>query len=218
MNVSTRNLGRSIRDSINGKLCPVMATDAEIIGAVLQGDIDRYGEVVDRYQLAAWKLAYSFVGNFEDAKELSQNGIVKAYRHLNGFRGKARFSTWLYRIIVNECKDFFKRKARQPLTVPLALEDPESNDPVLFDLADPTGDPRDVMENKELGKKISEAIKRLPMKQQTAFILCHLHGLPLEEAARVMGVRLGTVKAHLFRATESLRTSLEPLAAAEDWR
>ena len=59
-----------------------MATDAEVIVAVLQGDVDRYAELVIRYQHAAWKLAYSFVGNWDDAKELSQNGFVKAYQRL----------------------------------------------------------------------------------------------------------------------------------------
>lgn len=192
----------------DGTLCSVMATEQEIIQAVLAGDIDHYGELVNRYQLAAWKLAYGLVGNFEDAKELSQNGFVKAYRHLRQFRGKSQFSTWLYRIIVNECKDFFKAKARQPFIVSLSSDDSETDDPVLFDLADPGGNPRDVMENKELGKKISRAIQRLPLKQRTAFVLCHLHGLPLEEASGVMGVRLGTIKAHLFRAGTSLRESI----------
>jgi len=186
-----------------------MATDTEIIQAVLGGDIDQYGELVNRYQLAAWKLAYGLVGNFEDAKELSQNGFVKAYRHLRQFRGKSRFSTWLYRIIVNECKDFFKAKARQPLTVSLSSDDPETDEPVLFEVADPAGNPRDAMEDKELAKKISRAIQKLPLKQQTAFVLCRLNGLSLEEASGAMGVRLGTIKAHLFRAMENLRESIQ---------
>ncbi len=198
------------RTAVNdGTLCPDMADDAEVIEAVLRGESDRYGELVDRYQLAAWKLAYGLVGNFEDAKELSQNGFVKAYRHLRQFRGKSRFSTWLYRIIVNECKDFFKSKTRQPLLVSLSCGDPETDEPILFETADPAGDPRDVMENKEMAKKISRAIQMLPLKQRAAFVLCRLNGLSLAEAAGTMGVRLGTVKAHLFRAMENLRENIQ---------
>jgi RNA polymerase sigma-70 factor (ECF subfamily) len=68
-----------------------MATDAEVIAAVLRGDTERYAELVTRYQPAAWKLAYSFVGNWEDAKDVSQNGFVNAYQRLRSFRRDAKF-------------------------------------------------------------------------------------------------------------------------------
>jgi len=189
-----------------------MATDTEIIEAVLGGDADRYAELVTRYQLAAWKLAYGFVGNAEDARDISQNGFVKAFRHLRAFRRRSQFSTWLYRIIVNECKDFFKRKARQPQLVLLSANPglDDSDDPILFEVADPAGDPRDALANEELAKTLGEAMRTLPRNQRTAFVLHHLHGMPLAEVSEVMGCRIGTVKAHLFRACEQLRIRLAP--------
>ena len=197
-----------------------MATDTEVIDAVLRGDKDRYAELVTRYQLATWKLAYGFVGNFEDAKELSQNGFVKAYHHLRQFRGRSKFSTWLYRIVVNECKDFFKRKARRPRLVSLVPNpgaDSDDDQP-LFEVADPAGDPSDSLATRELAAHLSEAIHVLPMKQRTAFVLHHLNGLSLEEASQVMGCRVGTVKAHLFRACEQLRIRLAPYVRLETRR
>ncbi len=191
-----------------------MASDDEVIEAVLHGDIDRYAELVTRYQAAAWRMAYSFVGNLEDAKELSQNGFVKAYQHLGQFRGRSKFSTWLYRIVANECKDFFKRKARQPAVVSLD-PDPERDDPVLFDLADDAGGPRDVLANRELATELGMAIQQLYGNQRAAFILHHLNGLSLEETAHIMGCRVGTVKAHLFRACEKLRIHLTPYVTME---
>lgn len=185
-----------------------MASDAEIIEAVLQGDVERYGELVERYQLAAWKLAVSFVGNVEDAKELAQDGFVQAYRHLRQFRGAARFSTWLYRIVANECKDFFRARARQPELVALSVDNPEE-DSIPFELADPGGDPREALHLRELAARITRALERLPMSQRAAFVLHHLNGLPLQEVADVMGCRVGTVKTHLFRATETLRTEVQ---------
>jgi len=182
-----------------------MATDTEIIQAVLAGEVDRYAELVTRYQLAAWKLAYSFVGNAEDARDISQNGFVKAFQHLSAFRRRAKFSTWLYRIIVNECKDFFKRKARQPQVVSLSGDSDDPDDPILFEVADPAGDPRDALANEELARTLGKAIRILPRKQRTAFVLHHLHGMPLTEVSEVMDCRVGTVKAHLFRACEQLR-------------
>lgn len=191
-----------------------MDGDLEVIHAVLQGDTERYGELVSRYQLSAWKLAYGFVGNFEDARDISQNGFVKVYRHLRAFREKAKFSTWLYRIIANECKDFLRRKKRQPELVELRFEY-TGDEPAPYDPPDTAAGPREAASQKELGGKMSRAISRLPLKQKTAFILHHLQGLPQEEVAEVMGCSLGAVKAHLFRANGTLRAIIEPLLRTE---
>lgn len=192
-----------------------MATDAEVIEAVLHGDVDRYAELVIPYQQAAWRLAYGFVGNWDDAKELSQNGFVKAYRHLRAFRKQAKFSTWLYRIIANECKDFFKRNNRRPRLVSQP-EGVETDDPVVFEVADPGGDPSDILAARELAGCIQQAIGQLAGKQRTAFVLHHLNGLPIDEVAGVMGCRVGTVKSHLFRSCERLRVALSPYLQAQE--
>lgn len=190
------------------------SSDAEIIEAVLQGDVERYGELVERYQLAAWKLAISFVGNVEDAKELAQEAFVQAYRRLRQFRGAARFSTWLYRIVANECKDFFRARARGPDLVSLSVDNAEE-DSIPFELRDPADDPRDALASRELAVRIARALERLPMSQRTAFVLHHLNGLPLQEVAQVMGCRVGTVKAHLFRAAETLSRTVAPFVTTE---
>ncbi len=188
-----------------------MSTDPEVIEAVLRGELDQYAVLVDRYERAALQLAFSFVGNFEDAKEISQNGFVKAYQKLAAFRREAKFSTWLYRIVVNECKDFLRRKARRPGFVSLGQgRGEEEGEMELFEVADPKGDPRQLLQEKELGRRLSRAIGRLSERQKTAFCLHHVNGFSQEEVSQVMGCRLGTVKAHLARAAEALRESMEP--------
>jgi RNA polymerase sigma-70 factor (ECF subfamily) len=87
--------------------------------------------------------------------------------------------------------------------------EPDVDGACLFvDVEDPAASPRDQLANRELGRQLSAAIGRLPMKQRTAFLLHHVHGLPLAEVAAVMRCRLGTVKSHLFRATEHLKETL----------
>ena len=194
-----------------------MATDSEIIQAVLHGATDRYAELVDRYQGATIKLAYGFVGNYEDARELSQNGFVNAYQHLRQFRGQSKFSTWLYRIVVNECKDFLRHKARKAGVVSLSA-DPDDEAGGTFEVADPGGGPGEELANRELATQLTQAIEQLPMKQRTAFVLHHVEGLTLEEVAQVMDCRVGTVKAHVFRAAERLRELLKPLLSHLDVR
>lgn len=185
-------------------------SDAETIQAVLDGDVDRFAELVDKYQEHSLKLAFSLLGNYEDAKDVSQEAFINAYRSLAHFRGGAKFATWLYRIVVNECKDVYKWRARQPVVVATVGEpEPELDGACLFvDVEDPAASPRDQLENRELGRQLSTAIGKLPMKQRTAFLLHHVHGLPLEEVASVMRCRLGTVKSHVFRATVHLKEAL----------
>lgn len=186
-----------------------MATEAEIIESVLRGDVERYAELVTRYQAAAWQVAFGLVGNWEDAKDCSQNSLVKAYQHLRGFRREAKFSTWLYRIVVNECKDFLNRRGRAPQAVALPV-DPEVDGFVLFDVEDPAKHAGQLAMDHELARQISEAVQALSLHQRTAFVLHHLQGLSVEETAGVIGCRVGTAKAHLFRACEHLRSRLAP--------
>ena len=188
--------------------------DAQIIQAVLAGEVDRYAEVVDKYQGQAIRLAFSLLGNYEDAKDASQEAFVSAYRALARFRGHATFSTWLYRIVINECKDVYRRRARQPMIAArVGQADPDAPDAdALFvtDAADPSGGPGDHLANQELSQTLSRSIQALPLKQRSAFLLHHVHGLPLDEVANVMRCRIGTVKSHLFRSTAHLRISLGP--------
>jgi len=187
-------------------------SDAETIQAVRRGDVDRYAELVNKYQEMALKVAFSLLGNHEDAKDASQEAFVSAYRSLDRFRSGAKFSTWLYRIVVNECKDVYKRRARQPVVVAVVgPADPEADDACLFvEVDDPAASPSDQLANRELARTLSAAIGALPMTQRTAFLLHHVHGLPLDDVAAVMGCRIGTVKSHLFRSTERLRNHLTP--------
>ena len=194
-------------------------SDAETIRAVLDGDVDRYAELVEQYHGQAVRLAFSFLGNYEDARDVSQDAFVSAYEALGRFRAASKFSTWLYRILVNKCKDACRRRARQPATVAsVGPSGPEADpDDGLFvvDVADPGADPSGRLAHQELARALSDAIGELPMKQRAAFVLHHVHGLSLEEAADAMGCRVGTVKSHVFRATESLRRQLSPWVAKE---
>jgi len=194
-----------------------MASDADAIQAVLHGDADRYAELVDKYQGQAIRLAFSFLGNYEDARDASQDAFVSAYRSLARFRGGAKFSTWLYRIIMNACKDARRRRSRQPVVVATIGEpDPDPDATGLFvEVDDPAAGPSEQLANRELALALSQAVQSLPEHQRTAFLLHHVHGVSLEEAAEVMRCRVGTVKSHVFRATAALRVRLSPWLAKE---
>ncbi len=185
-------------------------SDHEIIAAVLRGDLERYAELVERYHRQALRLAFSLLGNHADAEDVSQDAFVSAYRALARFRGQAQFSTWLFRIIINKCKDHFRSRHRQPVMVAIGEPDPERDGHLFIDVEDPAAGPSDRAGSREMVARLSTAIEALPMRQRAAFTLHHLHGLPLPEVAAVLGCRQGTVKAHIFRATSQLRRALSP--------
>ncbi len=91
-----------------------------------------------------------------------------------------------------------------------SLTDPETDDPILFEVPDPTGSPRDAASDREVATELSCAIGGLSEKQRTVFVLHHLQGIPLAEIGQMMGCRVGTVKVHIFRAMAQLRTALSP--------
>ena len=184
--------------------------DADVVAAVLAGDIERYADLVERYRDRTLRVAFTLLGNYQDAEDAAQEAFVSAYRGLARFRREAAFSTWLFRIVVNECRDALRRRRGRPVA---ASEPPafgeEATD--LFEsVPDPSVGPREQASQRERSRRLSQAIGALPLAQRTAFVLHHLHGMTLEEVSGVMGCRIGTAKSHLFRATERLRAALAP--------
>jgi RNA polymerase sigma-70 factor (ECF subfamily) len=153
----------------------------------------------------AWRL---LSGDAAAAEDVAQDAFVRAYRALGGFREEARLSTWFYRILVNEAQRHrrwrFLRDARS------GALDAEPPDPAAPEAGDPA-----------LRARISRALDRLPRGQREAFVLVHLEGFSVREAAEVTGRAIGTIKSHLHRALRALRSELsdlEPAAAAPSRR
>lgn len=187
--------------------------DRQVVAAVCAGDTVRYAELVNRYQQPTLRLAYSLLGNAQDAEEAAQDAFVSAYQALRSFRGGAKFSTWFYRIVVNKCRDAQRSRARR--IAPLATA-PDDEDSVFDSLEDPAAGPSEQAAQRDVAQALTGAIRALPRQQREAVVLHHVHGLPIEEAAAAMGCRPGTVKSHLFRAHGTLRARLSPWLSAED--
>jgi len=183
-------------------------SDRETIAAVLAGDSERYSLLVEKYQTGAIQLAYSLLSNHDDARDAAQDAFVSAFRSLPRFKGRARFSSWLYRIVVNKSKDRLRKRQRTPYMVPIDIDD-DAAAVGPFTLPDlKTKQPAEILHERELAETISASVAKLSFKQRTAFVLHHMQGKPMQEVADIMGCRLGTVKAHVFRATQHLQVRL----------
>ena len=181
--------------------------ELKLVEEARNGNVSSFSALVEIYQERAVHIAYFFLGNFEDAHDMAQEAFVKAYDNLQSFRSDSRFYTWFYRILVNICKDFLrKKKVRQHLSFWFHRDDNE-DDP-LMNIAGQTKTAVENLMNTELGDQIYKAIEKLPLQQRSTFSLRYLEGLSLDEIAETMGLSLGAVKANLWQAGQKMQKNL----------
>jgi RNA polymerase sigma-70 factor (ECF subfamily) len=186
-------------------------SEERFIREARSGSPASFSRLVEIYQERAVRAAYAFVGNFEDARDLAQEAFVKAYQNLADFREESRFYTWFYRILMNTCKDFLRKKnVRRHLFFwmgPRDGEEGEESDPAA-DAVSTARTAREEAMDRELGGEIFKQMDRLPHQQRTAFTLRYLEGLSLEETALHMGLTVGAVKATLWQACQKMKKFL----------
>ena len=185
--------------------------DDEIIRAVCTGDTEAFAELVDKYQTMAIRVAFSLLGNEQDAYDVAQEAFISVYQALPRFRGGAKFSTWLYRIIANKCKDVYRKRSRTADSwLRISNTDSGGNEDYIMEIQDPQSEPALKLFSREVAEALNEAVSQLPLKQRMAFVLHHLNGMTLNEVAEGMQCRVGTVKSHVFRATAALKVRMQP--------
>src|SRR4051812_6453771 len=156
--------------------------------------------IVERHRRAVYQLCYRFVGNHEDASDLSQDVFLRAYRGLRRFRGQSSLATWLYRIGVNVCLNRVSAKTTLgKLTEP--IEEKQFVD-------DRAASPSDVLLQHERAARVRAAIAQLPRKQRATLILRTYHEMSHQEIADVLGGSVGAVKANFFHALGNLKKLL----------
>lgn len=184
------------------------ADEAALVAQAKAGSYPAFEALVSRYEKKIYRLGMNITGNAEDAEDVLQETFLKAFEHLAGFREDARFYTWIVRIAVNEAL-MKLRKRRSDKTVPLdaPVEDAEG-EVMPRDFADWKPNPEQLMAQTELERILRDAAQALPATFRTVFLLRDVEGLSTEEAAEMLGITPGAVKARLFRARLRLREEL----------
>ena len=180
-------------------------TDEELVARSRSGDVDSFNQLIVRWERPIYALAYRVLGREEDARDVCQDTFLRAYRALPGFKGQAKFSSWLYRIALNLCRDLIRRQRRAPVS-----QMPEDVDP--HELAadgGPVESIEDLVARRELSAVVREAMAHLPEEQRTAIILKEYHGMTFQEIADLQGCPLSTVKTRLYQGLSVLRKHLE---------
>lgn len=186
-------------------------TNQELIERTLAGDGSAYGVIVERFQRKIYRVAFAIVRDEAEADAVTQDTFVQAYTHLARFQGRAELETWLTRIAINRSRDSLRRRRFVSLFT-FRGEDGES-EPILEPVDDRPDPERELMSS-QLRVAIRKAEKKLSAQQKLIFRLRHYENLALEEIADHLGLRAGTVRAHLFRAIHKVREELSGWRAA----
>jgi len=176
----------------------VKESDTELVVRARQGDEAAFEQLVLRHQRYVFNLAYRVLGDYTEAEDMTQEAFVRVWRGLSGFRGQARFTTWLYRIVHNLCLNRLPGLQRELLQTE-ALEEV---------LADPGPSPADLFAVREQMVFLHAQLDRLPEKYRLVLTLRYLQHLSYDEIAAALEMPMGTVKTHIHRARRLLRERL----------
>lgn len=191
----------------------IALTDAALVAQCRDGDSSAFDALVRRHQDRIYHAVCRLVGDREDALDVAQEVFVRAYRSLDGFRGDAQFSTWLYRIAVNMARNHLRDRSRKGRNKGVPFDPIATNAPAPASMAaSPLPSPAETAAADELDAVLQGALAHLPEACREAFVLRIFENLSYEEIAAAMECPAGTVKSRLNQARRLLREQLEALA------
>jgi RNA polymerase sigma-70 factor (ECF subfamily) len=177
----------------------------------IQGDLDAFNQLVLRYQDLAYSHAYALLGDSDSAEDAAQDGFIKAFQAMSGYRGGS-FRGWLLKIVTNSAYDMLRQYYRHP-SQPLFPEDKngEEIESVPW-LVDPAASVQDAVEQNELSENIYKVLEDLPEVYRSVLTLIDINDLDYTEAAEALNVPMGTVKSRLARARLQMKQKLQGAA------
>jgi RNA polymerase sigma-70 factor (ECF subfamily) len=181
--------------------------DRALVARIIEGDRDRFSELVKRYERRVVNYVYRITHRYEDAHDLTQDIFVKVYLALDRYDPKYQFSTWLFRIAQNSAIDALRKKSVSEVPLTRQGDDEDGKE---REFADDGITPERALKNKQLSAAIEGAVESLPADYRELIQLRHYAELSYEEIAAMKKLPLGTVKNKLFRARNLLKTTLDP--------
>jgi RNA polymerase sigma-70 factor (ECF subfamily) len=181
------------------------ADEAKLVARSLKQDHDAFGQLVERYATVIVNLAYRMVGDRTEAEDLAQETFVAAFKALPMFRAESKFSTWLYRIAANKCKDWLRVKRPGQSFHDVDIED------VIDDRVVEERTPERLLSQQQVAAQLDRAIQRLPPLYREAFVLKHVEGLSYEEMQEILGVNVDTLKMRVYKGRLKLSRELAEL-------
>ena len=182
---------------------PRGAPDGELVRRFLAGDAGAATDLITRHERRVYAVCLRVLGNPDDAADAAQDALLAMIRKLDGFRGEAAFTTWLYRVAMNVCYDHLRRAKRRPVL--RRDDDAPAPEPALDDHADAVAGAHDV----------AAALEQVPEDFRVAIVLADVHDLPYDEIAKVLDLPVGTVKSRVHRGRIAMAKALGIAAPSE---
>ena len=184
---------------------PTGQDDAQLVARSLKQDHEAFGQLIDRHASVIVNLAYRMVGNRAEAEDLAQEAFLTAFKALSTFRADAKFSTWLYRIATNKCKDWLRVKRPG-----MGQQDVDINEALDIHVAE-AQTPERLLSQQQVAQELEQAVQRLPPLYREAFVLKHIEGLSYEEMEEILGVNGDTLKMRVYKGRLQLSRDLAAL-------
>ena len=191
----------------------VQMDDLRCVAAVRRGETEAFGEIVRRYQDRLFNTILRLLGDYQEAKDLTQQALMRAYVSLDGFRGDSGFYTWLYRIAVNVTLDAREKRARSPEVGGEMLAAGTDDEARFEPAAKAADDPAEQVLASEREAEVAKAVRSLDDDHRSVLVLRDIEGMGYDEIASVLGLPRGTVKSRLHRARLELRDKLKDLVS-----
>jgi len=185
-----------------------VADDAQLVARSVKQDHEAFGQLIDRHASAIVNLAYRMVGNRAEAEDLAQEAFLAAFKALATFRADSKFSTWLYRIAANKCKDWLR--AKRP---GMGQQDVDIDEVLDIHVAEEQT-PERLLSQQQVALELEQAIQRLPPLYREAFVLKHVEGLSYEQMEEILGVNGDTLKMRVYKGRLQLSRELASLNPA----
>jgi len=184
--------------------------DAAFVRAVQDGDMAAFDQLVIKHKDKLFNMVYWFLGDYQEANDCAQDIFIKVFKGIKKFRFESSFSTWLYRIAINTCKNRLKSSAYRWKKRTVSLENPDSSRDGnrSYEIQNGSPSPANELEKKEKIMRIQKAVNSLPQEQNRIIVLRDIQGLSYQEISDITGLKLGTVKSRLARARMELRNKL----------
>ena len=185
-------------------------SDSELIQAIQAGQIERFPELVQRYEGALYNFGLKMCGETQDAEDVVQDTFLNVFRYLKGFRYETKFKNWLYRIATSTCIKK-RRKSKFAPERELSLDEFLPQDESMVDQQIPAWAtlPLDQVLNEELGRTLKQAIVQVPEKYRVVLVLRDIEGFSTEESAQILNLTPANIKVRLHRARLFLREKLK---------
>lgn len=183
--------------------------ESELIKKCQQGDVEAFEKLILSYQKKVYTIAYRYMGRREEAEDLAQEAFIKVYRSLKTFRGDSSFSTWLYHVVTNVCRDALRKNSRKLEEDSLDCAVTTEKGEIRREIVDWSMSPALLYEQKELGEFLQSLIDQLSPEYKAVIVMREIQDMSYDEIAQAMDCSLGTVKSRLSRARKTLRDMIE---------